>query len=167
MNLQQAVDYVNFSKQRMLRDHHSKVVAFARKTLMRRSDSKQLLVEFDRLRGNAKLERAIGLMELWVPQLDNRIVPGVMDVASFDSEKEIARQEVVFAFVMNHYQQTKEVLSGMPKDALEVVLEKQEADRQAEMEADQQRLAQEWAKRQEDIKAGRLHVYTMEITQTF
>lgn len=167
MNLQEAVDYVNFSKQRMLRDHHSQVVAFARKTLMRRSDSKQLLAEFDRLRGQTKLERAIGLMELWVPQLDNRIVPGVMDVASFDLEKEMARQEVVFAFVMSHYRQTKEVLSGMPEDALQAVLEKQEADRKAEMEADQQRSAQKWAERLEDIREGRLYVHTLSIPLTF
>lgn len=57
-------------------------------------------------------------MVLWVPQLDDRLVPSVMDDVRFKVEQEMEMQRKVFDAVIGHFKATGETLSGVGVHAL-------------------------------------------------
>ena len=132
MNAQQAIDIINKDKQHYMGlGDRNNVIEFARKVLfgLRNcpENAMRLVATFDELPFTERFNQARRTMQLFVPQLDNRIVPGVMDPIQIIVSRETARQRIVFDYVMDHFKRTGEALSGMPTDLLNKAMDSDQA----------------------------------------
>ncbi|HEL5613981.1 TPA: hypothetical protein UNK10_000350 [Stenotrophomonas maltophilia] len=117
-----AIDAINAAKRQYMKiGDRQLVVDFARACISRQHLDPMMneqLQRFDRLEWPGKYYEAAELMMLWVPQLDDRLVPSVMDDVRFKVEQEMEMQRKVFDAVIGHFKATGETLSGVGVHAL-------------------------------------------------
>ncbi|HHA2533576.1 TPA: hypothetical protein ACOEBE_001196 [Stenotrophomonas maltophilia] len=117
-----AIDAINAAKRPYMKiGDRQLVVDFARACISRQHLDPMMneqLQRFDRLEWPGKYYEAAELMMLWVPQLDDRLVPSVMDDVRFKVEQEMEMQRKVFDAVIGHFKATGETLSGVGVHAL-------------------------------------------------